>query len=132
MLGEISVGEIFYLDVCLENASSQSWVSTEYHSLNLSYHWLDRADNSIIFEGERTSLPVSKIMPGQMINARMCVIAPNAPGYYRLLLVPLQEKHCWFDEKGFNPFILELDVVAQGTARCYAGADIRLFSQVGQ
>lgn len=132
VLGAIAVGEAFDLPVRLGNASAQSWVSTVLNPINLAYHWLDQSGQLLVFDGARTPLSARKILPGQTLAALMRVVAPSAPGRYRLLLVPVQGVNGWFDEKGFTPGQMELAVVAADTARHYSGADIGLFSQVGQ
>lgn len=132
LLGDVAVGEALDMPVRLENASAQTWVSTVLNPIYLSYHWLDQTGNSIVFDGECTPLPVLEVLPGQKLPAQMRVVAPREPGRYRLVLVPVQEKRCWFDERGFTPGVLEMNVVAQGAARRYPGADVRLPSQVGR
>lgn len=132
MLGDVAVGEALDLPVRLENASVQTWVSLGFHPINISYHWLDMLGNPVVFDGERTPLPVREIRPGQTLSARMRVVAPSVPGQYRLVLVPVQEMSCWFDERGFTPGVLEVDVVTEGAALRYPGADVRLFSQAGR
>lgn len=110
---KISSGESFILPVHLENTSTQIWVNNDLrHPINLSYHWLDRTGTILIFEGERTRLTVPDIAPGQVVSTQMRISAPNIPGYYQLLLLPVQEMYCWFDELGFQPEIRDVTVSA--------------------
>lgn len=132
VLGNIAVEEVFDLHVLLENASAQTWVSTQFNPINLSYHWLDQTGNIVVFNGKRSSLPAREILPGQTLTTQMKVMAPDVPDLYRLMLLPVQEKHCWFDKCGFTPGMLELEVVASGAARYFPAADLRLLSQVGK
>lgn len=132
VLGNIAVKEVFDLPVLLENASGQTWVSTWFNPVNLSYHWLDQTGNILVFDGKRTPLPAREVLPGQTLTTQMKVMAPDVPGLYRLTLLPVQEKHCWFDKCGFTPGMLELEVVASGAARYIPAADLRLLSQVGK
>ncbi len=109
----ISPGNSFALPVHIENTSTQTWINTELqHPINLSYHWFDLTGAPIIYEGERTRLTVPEITPGQVVSTRMRILAPTIPGDYRLLLIPVQEGHCWFDEQGFQPEILNVTVSA--------------------
>jgi len=110
-LGTIAVGEIFSLPVCMENTSTQSWVSTGVNPINLCYHWLDMVGNMVVFDGERTPLPSPVVSPGQVLKTQMRIVAPSVPGRYKLFLVPVQELWCWLDGRGFTPGILEIDVV---------------------
>jgi Wzt C-terminal domain len=131
-LGDVMVEESFDVLVRVENASPQTWVSTWVNPIRLSYHWVNDAGHPVVFDGIRTPLPVREVLPGRTLTARMSVVAPSTPGRYRLQLMPVQEKHCWFDQRGFAPGVLELDVVAPGAARRYPGADARLSTQVGK
>jgi hypothetical protein len=131
-LGDISVGELFKLPVQLKNDSAQTWASIWNHPVNFSYRWLDTAGNVVVPEGERTPLPLNRVMPGQTVTSLMSVLAPDTPGLYKLQLVPVQEKCCWFDEKGFTPTILELTVVTPGNLQRYPATDIRFTSKTGQ
>jgi Wzt C-terminal domain len=131
-LGDLILGESVDLPVRLHNASAQTWMSTKFNPIHLSYHWLDQTGNSVIFDGERTPLPVDEILSGQTLNARMHVVAPATVGHYRLVLMPVQENRFWFDALGFDPGEMELAVVAQDDVRRFPGADARLSSQVGR
>lgn len=131
-MGDVATNEVFNLPVLLKNNSGEPWVSTELHPIHLSYHWLDQEGNSVVFEGQRTPLPIRKIMPGQTSTVRMRVGAPDAPGLYRLVILPVQEKNCWFDKMGFTPGVLEFKVVLPIAARHYLGSDVRLLSQAGK
>jgi hypothetical protein len=131
-LGDISVGEHFELPVQLQNNSAQTWASIWNHPINFSYRWLDNAGNVVVPEGERTPVPLHRVMPGQTVTSLMSVLAPDVPGLYKLQLVPVQEKWCWFDEKGFTPTKLELTVVMPGNLQRYPAADIRFTSKTGQ
>ncbi|PTQ90240.1 hypothetical protein C8R30_1378 [Nitrosomonas nitrosa] len=131
-LGNVATNEVFNLPLLLKNASGEPWVSTEFHPINLSYHWLDQTGNIVVFDGRRSPLPAREVLPGQTLTAQMKVMAPDVPGLYRLMLLPVQEKHCWFDKCGFTPGMLELEVVASGAARYFPAADLRLLSQVGK
>lgn len=108
--GEIAIGELFVLPVRLENTSSETWLNTKFHPINLSYHWHDLEDNPVLVGGVRSILPAEKILPGQIITTTMQVLAPGMPGRYRLVLMPVQEGHCWFDQRGFSPRVLEIRV----------------------
>ena len=132
VLGSVGAGESFWLPVKLKNTSTQAWVSTWHHPINFSYHWLNDAGDIVVSEGDRTPLPVDKVSSGQTITSSMRVTAPTAAGRYKLLLVPVQEKWCWFEKKGFIPGVLELSVVSPGNAQHYAAADMRLTSKTGR
>ena len=132
VLGDVAVEERFILPVRLHNASDQTWVNTICNPINLSYRWLDLEGNAVVVDGNRTHLPVLAVLPGQIITTQMDVVAPGRPGRYRLVLVPVQEMNCWFDQRGFTTTVLEMAVIAKESTRRYLGADVRLFSMIGR
>ncbi|ELW9526866.1 sulfotransferase family 2 domain-containing protein [Burkholderia cenocepacia] len=132
VLGELSIGENFELELALRNTSSQTWISTQFNQISLSYHWLDDEGKSVVFDGGRTPLPEQLTPAGTTLAVRMRIAAPNMKGRYRLVLVPVQEGNCWFDQRGFEPLMLDFDVVMPNAARVYRGADVRLSSHVGR
>ncbi|SDW03624.1 Wzt carbohydrate-binding domain-containing protein [Nitrosomonas communis] len=115
VLGSVITEETFNLSVRLRNDSAEVWGSTLFNPIKLSYHWLDQAGNIVVFEGKRTPLTMREILPGQTYTTQMQVVAPNTPDRYRLMLLPVQEKHCWFDKCGFTPGVLEFEVAAPGS-----------------
>lgn len=132
VIGDVAVEESFVLPVHLKNASDQTWVNTSCNPINLTYRWLDLEGNAVVADGKRTHLPVLAVLPGQIITTQMEVVAPVLPGRFRLVLLPVQEMHCWFDDKGFAPLTLEMAVIARESAWRYLGADVRLFSMIGR
>jgi hypothetical protein len=132
VLGTLQAGEFFNLPIQLGNTSNQPWVSTQYNPINFSYSWLDESGNVIVPGGDRTPLPVDRVLPLQTISSTMRVTAPLAAGRYTLLLVPVQEMQFWFNEKGFTPTAIELGIVMAGDLQYFPAADIRLLSKVGQ
>ena len=111
-LKSVEVGSEFFVPVRIENASRQSWVGTDHNPLNLAYHWLDQDGKAVVFDGERTAFPATKLEPNQTLSAQVRVVAPGLPGSYRLVLTPVQERHCWFDGCAtFTPGVLDLFVV---------------------
>lgn len=108
---EVAIEELFVLPVRLENTSAETWLNNKFHPINLSYHWHDLEDNPVVVEGIRSILPAEKVLSGQIIATTMRVQAPGMPGCYRLVLMPVQEGHCWFDQRGFSPGVLEITVI---------------------
>lgn len=103
----VAVAEEFLLPVRIENGSQETWVSSLRHPITLSYHWLDQAGKIAIFEGKRTPLPSVRLAPGQTVFVELRVVAPTLSGRYRLVLLPVQENHCWLDKCGFVPAVLD-------------------------
>ena len=132
VLGIVMPDEVFVLSVLLENASTQTWGNLYTNPLNLSYHWQDFVGNDVIFEGTRSPLPVSLVPPGSHLPMSLSVQAPALPGEYQLVLLPIQENHCWFDQFGFTPAVLKVVVSSAVTTWRYLGNDCRLFTQCGR
>jgi Wzt C-terminal domain/Sulfotransferase family len=131
-LGDLIADEVFDLPVRLKNASTQAWESTDQYEIKLSYHWEDQNGNMVLFEGIRTPLPVQKIPIDETISALVRIAAPATCGRYRLILMVMQEKWCWLDQKGFTPARLELNVVTSDQIHHYPATDIRFASNTGQ
>jgi Wzt C-terminal domain/Sulfotransferase family len=120
VLGDLIADEVFYLSVRLRNASSKAWVSTHQHEIKLSYHLVDQNGNIVLFDGIRTPLPVQEVSINETVSASVRIAAPATAGRYQLILMIMQEKWCWLDEKGFKPALLELNVVAPDLEPCTA------------
>lgn len=97
----VASGQQWTMPARVINRSGQAWRGTQFHPLNLSYHWLNEAGETVIFDGLRTPLP--DIAAGASVDVTLSVEAPRVPGRYRLVVVPVQEAHAWLDEKGFTP-----------------------------
>jgi hypothetical protein len=88
----------------LVNAGSLRWGD----GVNVSYHWLDRRDNPIVWDGIRTAAP--PLAPGARGSVEVRVRAPIPPGAYRLAFDLVAEHRAWFSELGSVPLALDLDV----------------------
>lgn len=131
-LRECIANQRFSCPVELTSESDQAWCGSWKHPIYLSYRWLDSKGHVVIAEGERTSLPSMQVLPGESVFAEMTIIAPDAPGEYRLMLLPLQEYVFWFDVRGFKPCILDVKVCRPGEEITFADAFCAFHSQVGQ
>ena len=93
----------------LENAGSAPWRSRGRDGVQLSYHWLDRLGNAIVWDGPRTAFP-RVVEPGETVELEAVVIAPRPPGSYRLAFDLVEELRFWFQEVGSAPLDLPVDV----------------------
>ncbi|AKM01770.1 Wzt carbohydrate-binding domain-containing protein [Burkholderia pyrrocinia] len=132
ILGRLVVGESFELPVTLENASSQTWTSTTFHPIGLSYRWLDSQGNVTATNSEHVPLPGNFIAPGQALPLSMRIVAPSVSGRFKLVLTLSRDGEYWPQEQGFQPLTLTLEVEEADAPRSYRGADIRLSTHVGQ
>jgi hypothetical protein len=110
-LGKAHAGTFAFLHLELENAGTATWGDTIF----LSYHWLDHRDNPIVWDGDRTPLPV--VAPGERIsvNARVRVPIPN--GAYRFAPDLVVEYRAWFSQLGSDFVSAEVDVLPREGVR---------------
>jgi hypothetical protein len=120
------------LPIQLQSSSPEAWVSHQKLPIELSYHWLDQAGTPVIFEGECTPLSISVIHHLHTFSLKMRIVAPDTPGQYQLVLLPVQGKRIWFDTLGFSPYVLSVKVTDLSATQCYAGADARFQTEVGR
>lgn len=98
----VAPGETLAVPVRVTNAGTESWSATGTptgsYRVTFSYHWLDKAGNVVVFDGERTLLP-EDVAPGGSADLTARVVAPPQapPGEYRLVLTLVQEHVDWFD-----------------------------------
>jgi len=93
----------------LENAGTATWWSHGPARIRLSYHWLDRLGNPIVWDGERTPLP-APVAPGERVQAWLRVAVPIPPGAYRFAVDLLDEGLSWLAELGNRVLTVEVDV----------------------
>jgi len=110
-LGRAQAGTIAFLDAELENVGTATWGGTIF----LSYHWLDHRDNPIVWDGERTPLPV--VEPGERVIVRARVRAPIPPGAYRFAPDLVVEHRAWFSQLGSGFVSAEIDVLPREGVR---------------
>src|SRR5262245_21504521 len=95
--------------VVLENGGAATWRSRGEDGLQLSYHWLDRRGNAIVWDGTRTAFP-RPVAPGETIAHDVELDAPRPPGRYRLSFDLVEEHRFWLSEVGVATLDLELEV----------------------
>jgi hypothetical protein len=100
------------VSVQLTNRSASAWTAEGAARVRLAYHWRDARGELVVFDGERTSLPLP-VVPGATITVDQRVVAPPTPGHYTLELDPVFEHVAWFGERnGGRVYRLALDVEA--------------------
>jgi hypothetical protein len=104
-LTEPQAGAVTAAMVELENTGSVAWRG----AVLLSYHWLDLHGNPIVWDGERTVLPL--VEPGERVSVEGRVRAPIPPGRYRFALDLVAEHRVWFSQLGSDAVSAEVDVL---------------------
>ena len=95
--------------VVLENGGAATWRSRGTDGLQLSYHWLDRQRNAIVWDGLRTAFP-DPVGPGETVTLDMTLVAPRPPGRYVLRFDLVEEHRFWLSEVGVETLDVEVDV----------------------
>jgi SAM-dependent methyltransferase len=67
--------------------------------LSIANHWL-RADGSVLLADDGRAMLPETLAPGQTCEAQLTVHAPAEPGDHLLEIDLVQERVCWFAEKG--------------------------------
>jgi hypothetical protein len=109
-LPDFRAGEPGLVRLAFENAGSAQWRSRGEAGVQLSYHWLDRQGNAIVWDGPRTAF-AEPVAPGGRADVELEVRAPQPPGPYRLAFDLVEEFRFWFEEIGSSPLALDVDVL---------------------
>jgi hypothetical protein len=95
--------------VVLENTGAATWRSRGEQGLQLSYHWLDRHGNAIVWDCERTPFP-RPVAPGEVVALEVPIDAPRPPGRYVLRFDLVEEHAFWLSEVGVATHDVDVDV----------------------
>jgi hypothetical protein len=115
-LDEARAGATSVAHVSLENAGTATWRSQGADGIQVSFHWLDRLDNPIVWDGPRTPLP-HPLAPGERVELAIPVTAPRVPGPYRLAFDLVEEHRFWFEEIGCSPLHIDVEVAPRISER---------------
>jgi len=106
----VTVGELFEISVSIVNESEEIWHGYGEYPVYLCYHWKENGGNFVVYDGIRTELTKPDFAPSETIDQQISVKAPAVPGKFKLVLTLVQEGVCWFEDKGFEPAVLEVEV----------------------
>ncbi len=95
--------------IALTNTSRAAWSSRGTSAVKLSYHWLDAAGATVVWEGVRTSLP-SDLAPGTTVAVDMQIVAPTRRGSFVLSIDLIREGVGWFSAYGVAPATIEVAI----------------------
>ncbi len=93
----IEAGSRASISIVVANDCSHSWSSAD--GFAISYHWLDTAGETVVWDGLRSPLP-DIVHPGASIELVAFVEAPRMPGDYLLRWDVVQEGVQWLSETG--------------------------------
>jgi len=84
------------LKLNITNNSDKKIFSKRPYPVNVSYHWIDKDDKIIVFDGLRTEINFP-INPRENIEIYADVLSPNETGNYKLIVSLVQEANFWFE-----------------------------------
>src|SRR5690242_7186774 len=90
---ELTAGQTAAADISIKNISPVVWPSKAdgrgRYAVNLSYHWLARNHETVVFDGLRTPLP-HDLGPGESVELKASIQAPERSGRYILEITLVQ------------------------------------------
>ena len=122
---EMIAGQQLSAAVTFKNISARSWPSKPNergkNAVRLSYHWLDRKQRMVVFDGVRTALS-RDVGPGESAKINAAIQAPEKAGKYVLDVTLVQEGVAWFPEMNGAKLSLPVNVVPVKSAETIAAA----------
>jgi hypothetical protein len=100
-------GEQRTFDIRVENLGGTTWPWGEQGEpeVRVSYRWLDE-HGADLADGIRTSFPAD-VVPGSAVELPLHVLAPSAPGRYRIAVDLVHERVRWFGSPVEQPVDVE-------------------------
>ena len=94
----------YFCKLKIKNTGEQQWNRGGESPFYISYHWLDfETKKTVVFDGERTLLPVDTVYSGQEIEFDMKIKSPDKQGNYILQIDMVHEGKAWFSYQGVPP-----------------------------
>ena len=113
---EMVANQTLSVEVTVRNVSPNTWPSKAnprgMNVVHLSYHWLDRKRQPVVYDGLRTQLP-GDLKPGESVTLKVAIRSPDKPGEYVLQMTLVQEGVAWFSDQGGGQISLPVSVVKQ-------------------
>jgi subtilisin family serine protease len=106
--------------VIVSNLSSFAWPAGGTNPVRLGYHWSDIAGNTVVWDGQRSTLPAD-VPIGGTATVNATIAAPKTPGTYVLRLDLVREGVSWFSTSGIATGNVTVGVTS-GLAASYAPA----------
>ncbi|TMC78437.1 MAG: hypothetical protein E6J09_04745, partial [Chloroflexi bacterium] len=72
---QVQAGSAFVVALTLENIGTDPWTTTGPQPINASYHWIDGAGTTVVWDGARTPLG-GDVAPGAQRVVQATIQAP--------------------------------------------------------
>lgn len=96
--------QVYTCTMKVKNTGATVWEKDGENPYFLSYHWIDLdTKETVVFDGERTYLPVDKVDPGEEVEIELEIVAPSESGNYVLQVDMVHEGITWFSYQGVPP-----------------------------
>ncbi len=102
--------ETLTIDVEVYNDTDVIWRGDPFRPINLSYYWLDEHDTIVVFEGVRTPVPDNGVLGYDSALVSLRIVAPKEEGKYKLIVTMVQEGVNWFENIGFKPYNVMIEI----------------------
>jgi len=101
--------------VRVTNLSEATWLTDipGGRHICVANHWLDSNGNPLVPDDGRARLPCD-LRPGESVEVSIEITAPDVPASYLLDVDLVQERICWFAERGSRTGRVPVDVRASG------------------
>ncbi len=98
----LAADQLYEIPVTLNNAGVEVWHGKGAHPVFLCYHWQNVDGSYLVYDGLRSELKNQVVLPGELVQEVVRVVAPIEKGKFKLILTVVQEGVCWFEDRGFK------------------------------
>ena len=96
-------GSLKTIPITVINTGNFAWPAAGAFPVDLSYHWLDGAGRTVVWDGLRTKLPAD-VLPGASAPLQAQVQVPSGSATYTLRWDLVEEGVSWFSGKDVRSF----------------------------
>ena len=93
----------------IENEGTMTWISEGESPIFLSYRIKNDPEGDYIREGDRFYF-LEAVRPGEQTELAVKIEAPLNPGQYFAVIDLVHEGVAWFEDRGSEPLVIELEV----------------------
>ena len=100
--------------IAVTNTGNFTWLAAGANPIDLSYHWMDSAGRTVLWDGLRTKLPAD-LLPGGSVTLQAALLFPSGTGTYTLKWDMVEEGVSWFSGKDVKTYDQPVQVGATAT-----------------